>query len=156
MFGLHLKWNAVVANLRGMGRLVERGAHRFVDDVRGDAAWVGGHVVQPAAHLVSGAVHAIGGAERLVEHEVRNLVADVRSAEHHVVDGAEHAYRWVSQEVKGVGQVLGSVAHRIGDDASAVWSFGERLGRGIDTATRMLPLILGGGALVWVATNQPR
>lgn len=147
MLGLHLKFGSWLHSV----------AHAVGGALRRDAQVVahGLHAVQHGASVLGG---AIGGAERFAAHEVRALASGVASAEHHLVDGVEHGYRWVKTEVKGAGQVIGSaahwvggVAHRIGDDVSAVWSWGEGLGRGVEHMTQYLPIIVGGGALLYVA-----
>lgn len=127
--------------------------HAARDDVVAAERWVGNHTVVPAAHLVSGIGQTLGGVERFAQHEVRALASGVSSTEHMIQNGVEHGYRAISTEVRSVGQVLGGVAHRIGDDVSAVWSFGERLGHGLDAAVRFIPLVLAGGAIVYVARH---
>lgn len=125
--------------------------HSVRDDAVAAERWVSGGVVRPAAHLISGIGQTVGGAERFAAHEVRSLASGVAGAEHAFVNGVEHGYRAISTEVKGVGQVLGSIGGRVAHDAEAVWGFGERVGRGVDSVARFVPIVLMGGALVWVA-----
>lgn len=144
IFGHHLHIRHV--SLSGL-------VHAIRDDVGAAERWAVGHTVVPAAHLVSGIGQALGGAERFAAHEVRALAQGVASTEHMIANGVEHGYRAIGHEVKSVGQVLGGVAHRIGSDVDGVWSFGEKLGHGLERASAFLPIVLAGGAIVWIARN---
>lgn len=130
--------------------------HAVRDDVASAERWVRGHAVVPAAHLVSGIGQQLGGFERHAESEIRSLATGVASAEHSIVNGVEHGYHAIQREVKGVGQVLGGIGHRVADDASAVWSFGERMGRGLEGTLTYLPVALAGGAIVWLGRSMAR
>lgn len=128
--------------------------HQGVDDVRAAGHWVGNHTVLPLAHLASSVGHVVGGVERSVVSGVRTVEHSVVSVEQSLVHGVQHGYRAISHEIAGAGQVIGGIAHRLGTDAEAALTMTERVGRSLGTAATYLPIVLMGGAVIWVAKKE--
>lgn len=133
--------------LTAMAQGMARAEHALVSDFRA--------VGHATAHLTGGAGALIGGLERKAVNGVTTVAHDIGAAEHAVTHAVSGGARWIGHEVQGAGQAIGGAVSTVTGDARTAWSALERVGSGVasaaETTTRLVPIILAGGAVVLLA-----
>lgn len=135
-------FRAVRSRLSGLWSTARRDAGQL-------ERWVGNHTVVPVGHLVGSAGQMVGHAAEYAGHEIK-------AVEHGLVSDAQAVARGVGRFGAGVAHTVENLGQVVGREVGATKHAFDGLVGGLGSAVSLVPVAIGGAAVVWIAAQANR